>query len=584
LYNKRPHIERAMRSVFAQTLAPHEIIVVDDGSTDGGYEYVQDLADSRIRLHRRSQPGPGGYAARNFGIEHATEEWIAFLDADDEWLPHHLETVAKTISSSDRPEDLVCVGTGYRNVYPGGKEERDIYSRRRPDAAPEFLDFPRLLTTWLAVGGAPVWTSATACRRDALIGAGLFPADRCTRGGDKDMWLRVGALGVTAINPTISATYYKDSVNMVTGKVSANDRHCMCESIEAMLPKTSALIARLLRKVYNLEVYKYSVRTIKTSKLAAGTWKGFFAAESPVRYLILATLSSGLTDIALRPVLHFHPRMRRHKRQAAASRPTWSLPSAGVVAAAGPSGLAFDLPAGGPAVTDISPTDISSAGDPSASVPAQPVAEASRSLDELAKPHNAGCARTWAKLTRLLKADLFRYAGRTDFKSFLRHFMFTPGYKYTVWMRTCGYLRVQPWAKWTLYPLVKYILLRCRYKFGIVIPEYTVIGPGLFINRFGGIYVNGDAIIGSNVNLTHGIMLGQQNRGPLMGSPIVGDRVFIAAGAKIIGRVRIGDGAVVGANAVVTKDVPDNAVVGGIPAKVISLHGSEGYINRQARP
>lgn len=204
------------------------------------------------------------------------------------------------------------------------------------------------------------------------------------------------------------------------------------------------------------------------------------------------------------------------------------------------------------------------------------------SPEELARPHTRGCARSFAELSRLLKADLYRYAGNSSPKSFLRHFLFTPGYKYTVWMRTCGYFRVGRVSKWTLYPLAKWILLRCRYKYGIVIPEYTVIGPGFFINRFGGIYVNGDAIIGSNVNFTHGIMLGQQNRGPQMGSPIVGDRVFLAAGAKVIGRIRIGNDAVVGANAVVTKDVPDSAVVGGIPAKVLSMRGSEGYINRQA--
>lgn len=228
-------------------------------------------------------------------------------------------------------------------------------------------------------------------------------------------------------------------------------------------------------------------------------------------------------------------------------------------------------------------TDIASSIDPlGAPKSEEPRSEGPRSLDDLAKPHTAGCARSLAELKRLLKADLYRYSGKVGFGAFMRHFMWTPGYKYTVWMRTCGYLRVQRWSRWTLYLLVKWILLRCRYKYGIVIPEYTVVGPGLFINRFGGIYVNGDAIIGSNVNLTHGIMLGQQNRGPLMGSPIVGDRVFIAAGAKIIGRIRLGNGCVIGANAVVTKDVPENAVVGGIPAKVLSLKGSEGYINKQA--
>jgi hypothetical protein len=141
---------------------------------------------------------------------------------------------------------------GYRNLYPGGREEPDIYSRSRAGAAPEFLDFKRLLAMWLTVGGAPMWTSATACRRDALIEAGLFPAGRCFRGGDKDMWLRTAALGTTALNPKITATYYKNSVNMVTGKLSANDRHCMCQSIEAMLPRVSGAIGSLLRKVYNL--------------------------------------------------------------------------------------------------------------------------------------------------------------------------------------------------------------------------------------------------------------------------------------------------------------------------------------------
>lgn len=203
-------------------------------------------------------------------------------------------------------------------------------------------------------------------------------------------------------------------------------------------------------------------------------------------------------------------------------------------------------------------------------------------LDEMARPHSNGCARSFAELYSLLAADLHRYAGRAALKPFLRHFLFTPGFKYTVWMRLCGYLRAGRVRKYTLYPFVKWMLLRCRYKYGIAIPEYTVIGPGLFINRFGGIYINGDTIIGSNVNITHGVMLGQANRGKNAGSPIVGDRVFLGAGAKVVGRVHLGDGSVVGVNAVVTKDVPANAVVGGIPAKVLSMEGSDGYVNRLA--
>lgn len=166
-------------------------------------------------------------------------------------------------------------------------------------------------------------------------------------------------------------------------------------------------------------------------------------------------------------------------------------------------------------------------------------------------------------------------------RSFMRHYFFTPGFKYSVVMRLSGCMKQRPVMRYALYPFFKLLLLRFRYKYGIAIPEYTKIGPGFFINRFGNIMVNGDAIIGANCNITHGAMLGQMNRGAKQGSPILGDDVFLAAGCKVIGRIHIGNRAAVGANAVVTKDVADDAAVGGIPAKTLSMKGSEGYINRR---
>lgn len=191
--------------------------------------------------------------------------------------------------------------------------------------------------------------------------------------------------------------------------------------------------------------------------------------------------------------------------------------------------------------------------------------------------NNLSLRYTWA----LILSDLYRYAGDKRKRSFMRHYFFTPGFKYSAVMRLCGCMKKRTVMRYTLYPVFKLLLLRHRYKYGIAIPEYTKIGPGFFINRFGNIMVNGDAIIGANCNITHGSMLGQMNRGPKQGSPILGDGVFLAAGCKVIGQIHIGNRAAVGANAVVTKDVPDDAAVGGIPAKILSMKGSEGYINRQ---
>lgn len=200
------------------------------------------------------------------------------------------------------------------------------------------------------------------------------------------------------------------------------------------------------------------------------------------------------------------------------------------------------------------------------------------------QPHRRGCPVSFAKLKALLACDLYRYAGRADAKSFVRHYLFTPGFKYTVLMRSCGWLKLKPAMAFGLYPLSKWLLLRARYKYGFAIPEYTVIGPGLFLNRFGGFYIHGDAVIGCNVNLTPGILLGFMNRGERAGAPVLGDRSFLGSGAKLVGGIRVGAEAAIGVNAVVTKDVPDRGVAAGIPAKLISQAGSDGYINRMAPP
>lgn len=89
LYNKARHIRRALDSICAQTFADFEVVVVDDGSADDGAEIVRDYADPRIRLICQDNAGPG--AARNRGIRESAAPYVAFLDADDEWLPELLE-------------------------------------------------------------------------------------------------------------------------------------------------------------------------------------------------------------------------------------------------------------------------------------------------------------------------------------------------------------------------------------------------------------------------------------------------------------------------------------------------------------
>lgn len=148
-------------------------------------------------------------------------------------------------------------------------------------------------------------------------------------------------------------------------------------------------------------------------------------------------------------------------------------------------------------------------------------------------------------------------------------------------MRLCAYLeQAQPGLlARPAYVLARLVFSHYQHKFGIYIPHRTQIGPGLFIGHPGCIHVNVRSVIGANCNLSQGVTLGEANRGRHKGFPTIGNNVYIGPGAKIVGAVHVADEVAVGANCVVTKNVPLRAVVVGVPGRVISYDGVEGYVN-----
>lgn len=114
---------------------------------------------------------------------------------------------------------------------------------------------------------------------------------------------------------------------------------------------------------------------------------------------------------------------------------------------------------------------------------------------------------------------------------------------------------------------------------GIDIPFTARIGRGLYIGHFGQIILSTRTVMGEFCNLSQGVTIGQAGRGDNVHVPVIGDRVYIGPGAKLFGKLTIGNDVAIGANAVVTKDLPDNAVAVGIPAKVISFDSSRDFVN-----
>lgn len=108
LFNKRAFVKRAIDSVFSQTFQDFEVIVVDDGSTDGGGDFVKEFYGNQIKLIKQANAGVS--VARNTAITQAKFPWVAFLDADDYWSPYFLEKNWEIISLD---ENIKIIGSQY---------------------------------------------------------------------------------------------------------------------------------------------------------------------------------------------------------------------------------------------------------------------------------------------------------------------------------------------------------------------------------------------------------------------------------------------------------------------------------------
>jgi len=194
---------------------------------------------------------------------------------------------------------------------------------------------------------------------------------------------------------------------------------------------------------------------------------------------------------------------------------------------------------------------------------------------------------TLRMFTALWRADLYRHTGQCSVWTLLKQLLwsdgddsYSDGVKYTFYLRLCAYLHTATprWAMAIPYFLCRRVLTHYKYKFNIAISHHVQIGSGLYLGHVMNIVISDHARIGRNCNVSHGVTIGQVNRGERKGTPIIGDNVYIGPGATVIGSVRIGNNVAIGANAVITKDVPDNAVVAGVPGRVISLNGSTAYV------
>jgi glycosyltransferase involved in cell wall biosynthesis len=223
-YNSVATLSRCIESALTQTLPPHEIIVINDGSTDATGEVIRAYADRVIHLEQENQ---GQGAARNAGLSVATGRFVAFLDADDYWLPRFLETSVKFLHVH---EDAIAVSTGII-VRLWGKPERRWPTR---DMIANETMSPRVLDNFFDFWARHdhVRTGSNVIRREVIDRAGFQRPDlRISQ--DLEYWAYLATWGKWGFLP--DHLWVGDSVPAAVlqgWKNKYSKRRELCPSIE----------------------------------------------------------------------------------------------------------------------------------------------------------------------------------------------------------------------------------------------------------------------------------------------------------------------------------------------------------------
>jgi glycosyltransferase involved in cell wall biosynthesis len=211
LLNRGPYISRAVKSVLNQTIQNFEIIVIDGGSEDNGPKIIKDFKDPRI--HFLVQSGKGVSNARNEAVNYAKNEFIAFLDADDEWMSNHLETILRLIEK-----------------YPQAGIYTTAYKIRTAEGMTRWADYKYipnppwegLLPNYFksgALGDSAVWTSGVVIPKNIFDEVGGFP-EGYWWGEDVDLFGKIALKYPVAFSWELGGIYHWDALNRACDRIT----------------------------------------------------------------------------------------------------------------------------------------------------------------------------------------------------------------------------------------------------------------------------------------------------------------------------------------------------------------------------
>ena len=274
LYNKEKFIKNTLQSVLNQTFSDFEIIIINDGSTDQSEQMVSQFKDARIRYF--TQKNEGAASARNFGIEKANANYIAFIDADDLWYDNHLETLKNIIEEFP---DAGIYASRYELVYKNASTSVSEFNGLNAQYKGYVKDY-----FYSTQNNSLASTIVNVIPKEVFLEIGNFNTN-ISSGQDIDMWARIALKYPVVIGNKITASYLH-YIDDSLSKTSILNKKLIRFNDYSEYEKTNSSLKKYL-DIYRMEYaiqYKIVGATIQSKELYEAILKKNISIKSKILY------------------------------------------------------------------------------------------------------------------------------------------------------------------------------------------------------------------------------------------------------------------------------------------------------------
>ncbi|TFH88168.1 glycosyltransferase family 2 protein [Billgrantia azerbaijanica] len=253
VYNKIKHLERTLECLYSQSYRDFEIVVVDDGSTDGSLQLLDAHRErGLIRLYRRYKPGPGGYEARNHGARRALGKWLIFQDADDWCSEDHLEEFHHDIERTNG-SDIKLYVNAYAKVRNGtivpivAFPHDGVLSRKQGLELFSRADY--------------IHMNGVCIERQLFLKSSGFPEGRYRRGGDVYYWIRMLASeDKSHYSRKITSHWNNDNSQIIKNPVNLPHIHPAKDALMEMRGEFGWIEAYYAKRAINRKLISWAVQ------------------------------------------------------------------------------------------------------------------------------------------------------------------------------------------------------------------------------------------------------------------------------------------------------------------------------------